>query len=320
MKNVFTLRTMKDGESVMAALPGAKRAVVIGAGPIGVEVAGALKERGLEVAVVEMMPNVLPAMLDSDMAEVVSERLKQSGIRVVCSKAVKAIEGDGRVESVSLENEKIPADIVVMAIGVKPDLELAVSADLVLGPTRTIAVDDRLRTSDPDIYAIGDCAESHCFITNQPVKSQLATTAIRMGKIAGVNAAGGDKKFDGVLNTAVSMACGLEAASAGLTAAAAKAAGIEAAAVRAKTTSKPHFFPGSEPIYAKIVVRKSDRKIIGGQAIGDGAAERANLFSLAIKQGVTVDDLARMEYAYAPPVSDCIEPIVLAADILLKRM
>jgi len=320
LKNVFTLRTMKDGEDVLAALPNAKRAAVIGAGPIGAEVAGALKERGLEVVVVEMMPNVLPSMIDPDMADAVSERLTKSGIRVICSKAVKAIEGEGKVSSVALESEKIPADIVVMAIGVKPDLDLAVGAGLALGPTKTIAVDDHLRTSNPDVFAIGDCAEAHCFITGRPIRSQLATTAIRMGKVAGVNAAGGDKKFGGVLNTVVSSACGLEIASTGFTVGAAKAAGIDVAAVRVKTMSKPHFFPSAEPVFVKIVVRKADRKIIGGQVVGDGAAERANLLALAITQGMTVDALSQMEYCYAPQVNDCIESIIIAADALLRRL
>ncbi|MBC7345642.1 MAG: FAD-dependent oxidoreductase, partial [Clostridia bacterium] len=152
LDNVFSLRTIEDGEKILAALPGSNKAVVVGAGPIGVETASALKERGLDVALVEMLPSVLPGMLDPDMAEIVAERLVKSGVRVICSKAVKELRGEGKVKSVVLEGEEIPADLVIMAIGVKPEVELAVKAGLSLGPTKMIAVDEHLRTSDPDIY------------------------------------------------------------------------------------------------------------------------------------------------------------------------
>lgn len=320
LEKVFTLRTMTDAENILEALPRAEKAVVIGAGPIGVEVAGALIVRGLEVTLLEMQPSVLPGMLDPDMSNVVFERLIYSGIKMICSKAVKAIHGEGHVKSVVLDDDEITADIVIMAIGVKPDLELAVRAGLRLGPTNTIAVDGYLRTSDPDIFAAGDCAEARCFVTNRPVRSQLATTAIRMGKVAGINAAGGNQTFEGVLNTVVSSACGLEIASTGLTAESSKGAGIETASARVRTLSKPHFFPGGEPIFVKLIARRKERKVIGGQIIGDGAAERANLLALAIKQGMTVDELSRIEYCYAPPVNDCIEPIIVAADALLRRL
>ncbi|MFH1821357.1 MAG: FAD-dependent oxidoreductase [Methanobacteriota archaeon] len=320
LENVFTLRTMRDGEDILAALPQSKKAVVIGAGPIGVEVAGALKGRGLEVVLVEMQPSVLPGMLDPDMSELVLDHISKSGVKTICSKPVKEIRGEGKVNSVALEGEEIPADMVIMAIGVKPDVELAVKTGLKLGPTKTIAVDEFLRTSDPDIFAVGDCAESRCFITNRPVWSQLATTAIRMSKVAGINAAGGKETFEGVLNTVVSSACGLEIASTGLTANASKAAGIDTVAARVRTLSKPHYFPGAETIFVKLVAQRKERRVIGGQIIGDGAAERANLIALAIKKRTTVDELSRMEYCYAPPANNSIEPIMIAADALLRRL
>lgn len=320
LENVFTIQTIKDGEDILVALPRAKKVVVIGAGPIGVEVAWALVRRGLEVTLVEMQPSVLPGMLDPDMSDVVVDSLTKSGIKTICSRKVREIRGEGSVDSVVIDGENIPADIVIMAVGVKPDVELAARAGLRLGPTNAIAVDEHLRTSDPDIFAAGDCAEARCLITNRPVLSQLATTAIRMGKVAGINAAGGDEKFEGVLNTVVTSTCGLEIASTGLTANAAKSSAIDIVATRVRTMSKPHYFPGAEPIFVKLVASGEERKVIGGQIIGDGAAERANLLALAIKQGMTVDELSRIEYCYTPPVSDSIEPIVIAAEALLRRM
>jgi len=319
LQNVFTLRTMKDCEDLLKAIPKAKRAVVVGAGPVGVETACALRARGLEVTIVEMVSSVFSVILDPDMSEEVTNKLRQIGVQVMCGKPVKEIRGKGKVSSVLAEDQQVQADVVVVAVGVKPDVELAVQAGLELGPTKLISVDDHLRTSDPDIYAAGDCAETRCFFTGLPIKSQLASTAIRMGKVAGINAAGGDESFPGALNAVVSSASGMEIAAVGLTTNVAKAVGLDAVSVRIRASSRPHFYPGAEPIIVKLVVEKSGR-ILGGQIIGDGAAERVNLLSLAITQGVTVDKLAKMEYCYAPPINDCIEPLVMAADAVLRRL
>ena len=318
--NIFTLRTMRDGEEILAALPRVNKAVVVGAGPVGIEAASALRERGLKTTLVEMQPSVLMGMLDPDMSDAVMDRLHQVDITTLCCKPVKEFKGDKKVSSVVLEDREIPADLVVLAVGVKPDVELARDAGIDFGPTKLIKVDDHLRTSAPDVYAAGDCAETHCFFTKRPIRSQLATTAIRMGKVAGTNAAGGDEVFPGVLNTVVSSAYGLEIASTGLTMYAAQEAGIKTVAGRIRTLSKPFFYPGAEPIIVKLVVEPEERKVMGGQIIGDGAAERANMLAFAITHGVTVDELARIEYCYAPPVNDCIEPLVIAAEAVLRRL
>jgi NADH oxidase (H2O2-forming) len=319
LRNVFTLRTMRDGEEILAALPKAKSAVVIGAGPIGVEAASALKERRLDVTMVEMKPSVFPGMLDPDMSEAVLEKLNQVGVKTLCCSPVKEIRGQDRVSSVVVGNQEVSADIVIVAIGIKPDVGLAQEVGLEFGPTKLIKVDDHLRTSDPDIYAAGDCTESKCFFTGRPIRSQLATTAIRMGKVAGVNAAGGDEVFGGVLNTVVSSAYGLEIAATGLTVQAAEEAGIKTVSGRIRTLSKPHFFPGAEPVIVKLVAEKDSKKLLGGQVIGDGSAERVNLIAFAITQKATVGDLAKMEYCYAPPINDCIEPLIIAAEAVLRK-
>ncbi len=320
LKNVFTLRTMHDGEEILATLPRTNKAVVIGAGPIGIEAASALKERGLDVTMIEMKPSALPGMLDADMSEAVLEKLNQVGIKTMCCSPVKEIKGEGSVSSVVVGETEIPSDMVILAMGVKPDLELAQQAGIEMGASKLIKVDDHLRTSDPDIYAIGDCAESKCFFTGRPMRSQLATTAIRMGKVAGANAAGGDKVFPGVLNTVVSSAYGLELAAAGLTAQAAKDAGIDVVTGRIRTLSKPYFYPGAEPIIVKLVVERGTRKLVGGQIIGDGSAERATLLAFAISHSSTVDELASMEYSYAPPVNECIEPLMIAAEAVMRKL
>ena len=319
LANVHTMRTMRDGEEVLSTLPKVERAVVIGAGPIGIETAVALKKRGLGVELVEALPHVLPGMLDPDMSDVVVERLKQAGISTICGEPVREIKGAEKAEGVVVGGRELPADLVILATGVKPDIELAREAGIKLGVTGAIEVDDHLRTSAPDVYAAGDCTEARCFLTGAPILSQLATTAIRMGKVAGTNAAGGDKSFPGVLNTVVASAYGLEIASTGLTTHRARQAGIEPIAARIRTLSKPYYYPGAEPVVVKLLANP-DGKIVGGQVVGDGAGERATMLALAIKHNVTVEELARMEYCYAPPVSDCVEPLVVAAEALLRRL
>jgi NADH oxidase (H2O2-forming) len=318
--NVFTLRTMRDGEEILAALPRVNKALVVGGGPIGLEAAAALREHGLETTLVEMQPNVLPWMLDPDMSDAVLDKLNRVGISTICGKPVREIRGEEKVSSVVVGEEEIQVDLVILATGVKPDIELAKSAGVELGTLGAIKVDDHLRTSAPDVYAAGDCVEANCLLTKRPILSQLATTAIRMGKIAGANAAGGDEVFPGVLNTIVSSAYGLEIAATGLTSRNARDAGIETVAGRIRTLNKPYFYPGAEPIIVKLIVEPEERRVVGGQIIGDGAAERVNMLALAIKHKVTVDELAHIEYCYAPPVSDCIEPIAVAAEAVLRRL
>lgn len=319
LPNVHTMRTMRDGEEVLSALPRVEHAVVVGAGPIGVETAVALKKRGLGVELVEALPHVLPGMLDPDMSDVVVERLKQAGIPTTCGEPVREIRGAERAEAVVVGERELPADLVILATGVKPDVELARGAGIKLGVTGGIEVDDHLRTSAPDVYAAGDCAEARCFFTGRPILSQLATTAIRMGKVAGTNAAGGNEVFPGVLNTVVASAYGLEIASTGLTIHRARQANIEPIAARIRALSKPYYYPGAEPVVVKLLA-EPEGKIIGGQVVGDGAGERATMLALAITRHVTARELARMEYCYAPPVSDCIEPLVVAAEALLRKL
>lgn len=320
LDNVFTLRTMRDGEEILDALSRATKAVVVGGGPIGIEAASALRERGMEVTLVEMKSGVLPTMLDPDMAQIVVERLEQEGIRTLRSKPVVEITGEEKVQKVVVEGEEIPADMVVLAVGVKPDVELAQRAGLEFGPTKLIRVNERLQTSDPDIYAAGDCAESRCLLTGRPIRSQLATTAIRMGRVAGINAVGGDEVFPGVLNTVVTSAYGMEIASTGLTTETAKEGGFEVVSARVRVLSKPHYYPGARHIVIKLLADRKSRRLIGGQIIGDGAAERTNLVAFAIKYRAMVEDLVRMEYCYVPPVNDRIEPLVIAAEALSRKL
>jgi NADH oxidase (H2O2-forming) len=321
LRGVHAVRTLEDGQAIIDQLGGAKRSAVIGAGLIGLETAAALRKRGLEVLLLEAMPSVLPNMIDPDMAGLVKDRILEDGIELILGQSVEEIIGKQHVSSISVGGRQRPVDLVIVATGVRPEVRLAKEAGIRLGETGGIKVDKRMGTSAEDVYAAGDCVETVCMITGRPMLSQLASPAIRMGKVAGTNAAGGEAEFEGTLSTAVTASLGLEIASTGLTTNAAKRAGIEPVAGRIRTLDRPHYFPGGKPITVKLLVEPNEHRLVGGQVIAsDGAAERVNLLALAIKKGVTIEELSRIDYCYVPPACDVIEPLVVAAEAILRRM
>lgn len=321
LRGVHVLRTFEDGQAIIDELGEAKRAAVVGAGLIGLETAAALRSRGLEVVVVETLPSVLPNMLDPDMAGLVKERILADGIELILGQRVEEIMGEQHVSSISVGGRELPADLVIVATGVKPEVKLAKDAGIGLGETGGIKVDERMGTSAEDVYAAGDCVETFCMITRRPMLSQLASTAIRMGKVAGTNAAGGEAEFEGTLSTAVTNAFGLEIASTGLTMNAANRVGIDPITGRVRKLDRPHYYPGGRPITVKLLVEPNEHRLVGGQVVAsDGAAERVNLLALAIKKGMTIEELSRIDYCYAPPACDVIEPLVVAAEAVLRRL
>ncbi len=327
-KGVFMLRTIDDARAIMEALSSAKKAVVIGAGAIGLEMAAAMKEKGLEVAVVELLPHVLPLAIDADIAKMVQGVLEEHGIRVILGKPVKRILGDERVKAVEVDGEELEADIVIAATGVRPNTALAAEAGLAIGPTRAIKTDFRMRCLDAQrqrpvegVYAAGDCAETIHMVTGLPALSQLGTTAVRMGKVAGINAAGGYAIFPGVLGSFVTKIFDLQVGSTGLTAEQAKRLGMDVVTGVATHVTKAEYYPGGKHIRVKLVVDKATKRVVGGQvAGGEDVTQRVNTIALAIQAKMSVYDLAMLRSAYAPPVADVWEPIVLAADVAARRL
>ncbi|MEM2262874.1 MAG: FAD-dependent oxidoreductase, partial [Candidatus Bathyarchaeia archaeon] len=203
---ILPLRTIEDGQRIEQAIrEGAKTAVVMGAGLIGLETAVALQERGLHVTVVEMLPQVLPAMLDADMAKIVQEALEQKGIKILTNKPVEEFLGTEKVTGIVAGGEQINADLFISAFGVRANTQLAVDAGISLGETKLIKTNARMETNIKDVYAAGDCAESIHIVTQRPVVQQLGTVAVRQGKVAGINAAGGYTTFPGVVGSAVTQ-------------------------------------------------------------------------------------------------------------------
>jgi NADH oxidase (H2O2-forming) len=319
---VFSLRTIDDGKAIDQAIRnGAQNVVVVGAGLIGLETAIALAERGVKTTVVELLPQVLPVMLDKDMAKNVHEMLEENGLRIIIGKGVDEILGTEKVTAVSVAGEDVPADIVVVATGVRANTKLAAETGITLGETRAIKTNARMETNVKDIYAAGDCAESINMITHKPACPQLGTVAVRHGKVAGINAAGGYALFPGVLGSAVTKFFETHIGVTGLTEFFAKRAGIETVSGTLTSKTRADYYPGATPIKVKLVVEKESQRIIGGQIIGgEEVNQRINALSFAIQKQMTIQELAKADTAYAPPLNETWEPMVLAAEVTLRRL
>lgn len=321
-QGVHSLRTLEDGEKIDHAMKkGAKTAVVMGAGLIGLETAIAFHERGLKTTVVEMLPQVLPLPLDPEMAKMVQDMLVEKGIRILTGKCVEEFLGTDKVTGIIAGGEQIDGDLFLSAFGVRANTQLATNAGIALGDTKAIKTNARMETSLKDIYAVGDCAETIGIVTQRPVLPQLGTVAVRTGKVAGINAAGGYSQFTGALGSAVSRLFDTDCGWTGLSETAARKASIEVVTGTIASKTKADYYPGALPIKVKLVVEKESQRIIGAQIIGgEEVTQRINAISLAIQRGMTARDLSKADTAYAPPVCETWEPMVLAAEMVLMRL
>jgi NADH oxidase (H2O2-forming) len=321
-QGILSLRSIEDGEKIQAAVrAGAKSAVIMGAGLIGLEVGVGLMEQGLKVTIVEMLPQILPQLLDADMAKLVQEHLEEKGMRILISKGVEEFLGEDKVTAVMAGGEKIEADLFISAFGVRANTKLAVDAGIPLGETRAIKTNSRMETDVKDIYAVGDCAEAPSIITHRPMCAQLGTIAVRQGKVAGANAGGDYSQFTGILASAVTRLFEIEAGNTGLTETSAARNRIEVVTGAITSKTKADYFPGAKPIKIKLVVEKESQRIIGGQVVGgEEVTQRINCLSFAIQKGMTVRELAKADTAYAPPLCETWEPMVLAAEMVLMKL
>lgn len=320
-KGIHSLRTLQDGERITKKVEdGAKTAVVMGAGLIGLETAVALYEKGLKVTVVEMLPQVLPQALDPEMAKLIQIRLEQKGIIIMLGKTVEEFVGTDNITGIVAGGDHISADLFVSAFGVRANTQLAAEAGIALGETKAIKTNSRMETSAKDIYSIGDCAETINIITNKPCLPQLGTVAVRQGKVAGINAAGGYSLFSGALGSAVSRLFDLDCGWTGLSEAAAHKARYEVVAGTVSSRTRADYYPGALPIKVKLVVEKDSERIAGAQIIGgEEVTQRINAISLAIQRGMSARDLAKADTAYAPPLCETWEPFVSAAEMVLMK-
>ncbi|HYF93234.1 MAG TPA: FAD-dependent oxidoreductase [Symbiobacteriaceae bacterium] len=315
LANIYTLRTVPDAGAIKEYIEGeeARRAVVIGAGFIGLEMVENLHRLGLAVTLVEKADQVLPP-LDAEMAAFVSQTLSQMGVDVILSDGIAGFDGEGRATAVRLESGRvIQGDLFILGIGVKPDTRLAKAAGLALGPGGGIAVNAHMQTSDPDIYAAGDAVEVINRVTGRPGMMPLAGPANKQGRVAGANAAGDRLTFPGATGTAIVRVAGLVAATTGLSEKAALRAGLRAFASYSVSGDHADYYPGAQPMVIKLVAEQETGRLVGAQAVGgNGVDKRVDVFATAIAGGLTVDDLTNLDLAYAPPFGSAKDPAIVA--------
>ncbi|HML03484.1 MAG TPA: FAD-dependent oxidoreductase [Candidatus Bathyarchaeia archaeon] len=321
-QGIFVVRTLEDGEKIDAAIrAGAKSGVVIGAGLIGLEVAMAFVERGLPVTVVELLPQTLPAMLDADMAKMVQDKFEENGVRIITGTGVSEILGSDKVTGVTAGTEQIAADILVVATGIRVNNELAQEAGCAMGSWKAILTNMRMETSVKDIYAAGDCAEAVSLITHRPVLYQLGTVAVRHGKVAGTNAAGGYAMFPGCLGSSTTKLFDLEIGATGLTEALASKNGITPVVGAVSSKTRADYYPGALPIKIKLVFDRESELLVGGQIVGgEEVTQRVNALSFAIQKQMTIRELTKADTAYTPPLCETWEPMVFAAETALRKV
>lgn len=317
LPGVFALRTVEDALAIRAWVEQERptRGVIIGGGYIGLEMAEALAAHGIALTLVERLPQVIPS-LDPEMAAHVQAELEQQGVSLRLEQAVEGLIGSERVREVLVGGTSIPADIVIMAVGVRPSVTLAQAAGVALGPTGAIAVDDHQRTSVPHVWAAGDVAEAHHLVTGRPAWVPLGTTANKQGRVLGENLGGGDARFGGIVGTVVVKVFDLEVASSGLSEQSAQAEGFTVKTVSATAGSRAHYMPGHQPIQIKLVYEAATRRLLGGQLIGrEGVSKRIDTIAAALHAGWRIEQLAELDLSYAPPFSPVWDPILVAANL-----
>ncbi len=311
---VFALRTIPDTLRIRDFIEGKKprKAVVVGGGAIGMEMAENLHEAGLDVTVVELADHVI-APLDADMAADVHGYARKKGIRLLLGTAVKAIVPQGDGLSVQAGDESLPADMVLMSVGVRPESGLARAAGLEVSPRGAIVTDEHMRTSDPCIYAVGDAVQVTHFVSGQPAFLPLAGPANKQGRIAADNICGIPSIFKGSQGALVLKLFDMTVAATGLNESALKAADIAYDKVYAYGNSHASYYPGATSQTIKLLFSPKDGRVLGAQIVGfEGVDKRCDVINTAIRAGMTVYDLAELELCYAPPFSSAKDPVNMA--------
>ncbi len=323
LEGIHCLKTMDDGSAIKAAMEGAqgRTAVIVGGGLIGLECVEPLLNAGFKVHIVEKLPFVLPALLDEEMAKPLMGHLKAKGVTLHCGDGVEAFEGggNGRVAKIKTEQTSIETDLVILAIGFRPVTDLAQAAGLDVG-RMGIKVDAYMRTSDPDIYAGGDCVESWNIVAGAPMYAPMGSTANKHGRVIGNNLCGWSSTFSGVCGTGVCRIMGFNIARTGLTERDARAAGLDVITVLAPGPDRPHYMAESKPIHMKLVAESYTGRLLGVQVLGPGEVlSRVDTMAALLKMGGTIDDLADTDMAYAPPFSPAIDNLITAAHIIQNK-
>lgn len=295
--------------------------VIIGAGLVGMELASALTVWGVNITVIEKQEHIFPAFLDAEMAGNAEKYLRGEGIQLFTGEKVIRFVGDAVVTAVETDKRTVAADLVILALGVRPNAQLAEAAGLKLGITGAIAVDVKLQTSDPDIYAGGDCVENTNIVSGRKVFAPMGSLANRHGRVIGENLCGAEQQFRGVLNTVIVKVLDMNVGKTGITEREAKELGYDYVAVITAGHDKPHYMEDAKIIAIKLIADVKTRKILGVQACGQGEiAKRIDVVAALLTVGGTIDDITDIDLSYAPPYNSPIDNLAVAANSLMNKL
>lgn len=325
LKNVWFMTHPNDADSLTREMEaqGLKKAVMVGAGFIGIEMAEALTLRGVDVTVVEMMPQIMPGIMDPDMAALAEKHLRQKGVNLVLGERVSEIGGSEKVASVKTDKQTIDADMVIIAVGTRPNDQLAREAGLRCMEKGGILINEYCQTSDPDIYAGGDCVVNHYAggYAGSQLFVALGSTANKHGRVIANHIAGKPTPFSGITCTGIVRAFDFTIGRTGLSEQQAKALNLDYETAVWSGPDRPHYIPESRPMVIKMIASRRDRKILGVQVVGMGACDkRLDVSASMILMGGTLDDLADVDFGYAPPYSPPIDPLATCAHLLTNKL
>ncbi len=323
LEGIYTVASLHKAIAIKDDVAKGKvsKAVVIGGGAIGIEMAEAFADLWqIPVTIVEFMPQILPRIVSPEIAAMVTQHMKEHGVEVLTSEAAKEFVGDekGRVKKVITNKREIDADLVIMAAGVRPRSELAVGAGLHVSANGAIVVNKRMQTSDPDIYAAGDCVDVICNVTGKRIVAPMGSVANRQGRVVGDNLAGIPSTFDGWQGSFVMKVFELCVGATGISAQVAKAEGFDSCDVLCVQSDRAHFFPTQAQMFLNMVVDKSNRRVLGinGMGVmGDGLMARINAAAGLIERKATIADFSNLELAYAPPFSTAMDILNSTANV-----
>lgn len=325
LKGVFKLNHPDDAQKIKEYLGDMEggEAVIVGAGLIGLETADALMKLHMFCTVVELQNQILPVMLDEDMARVLAKKLTDQGIEFLLGTKVLKLAGDeeGNVTTVVTNDGEIDAELVVVSVGVRPKVDLARQAGITIGATGAIEVNEYLQTNDPDIYALGDCAETTHLVSQKRMFLPMATYANRQGRVVGDNLAGGKSVFSGVLGTSVLHTMGFNVGRTGLGEKQARELGFDIVTAVNHAFDRTHYHPDHGLVLMKLITEAGSGRILGAQALGAGdAVKRIDVVATAISMGATVEQLAEVDLGYAPPFSTPIDLATHTANIVRNKV
>lgn len=315
-KGVYELTTLQSGLELRRAVEEVqpKKVVIIGGGYIGLEMAENLARRGLDVSLVEKTGQVMNT-LDADMAAPLADALMAAGIRLHLGESFIALEAvEGAIRGVITDKRTLPADLVILGLGVGPNSALAAQSGIPVGETGGIKVDNRMQTEIAGIWSAGNCAESFHLISRRPYFLPLGTVANKQGRVAGINIAGGQAAFPGVVGTAMVKVFDWEVARTGLQERELQKLGLSHVSAKIEGQTRPRYYPGTGPISVKLLAEKGTGRLLGGQIVGkEGAGKRIDVLATALQGGMTVEDIINLDLGYSPPFSPVWDPVAIAA-------